>query len=1006
MAFFHVQKQKGKSSKRGVAGKLARLSEKGRRRENTALFTALFLLFLFTGALVSWISIAKKTETEQRFDAYGEWKAAFYGVDEARAEAYIDNPLTTKSGVSKIVGSITSGGAGEKIEEVLEIAEGAARENPESAELSLPEKMMRYMGVAEMSYEYYLGICGTLGTLDAGCIELGRISMEEGKFPESADEIAMTRSQLERLGLGGELGQEIELEVITDSGETALGRWRLCGILEAYGAVWKTKGYPVASAVISEEALAAFPWEFSYNVFTDVDGIVGDTRFIYKMSEEPMDVISHFAFNDSAYDFWGQTDEAYFGIMLLAVVLAAAATVFQSLGAQIRKRSRQVGLLKAIGATNVQVRGIFLRELIGVLWKAALPGTVCGVMLVPAVLWGSGLAGKRRMYYGLNVPFLLGAVFLCCATACLGALIPVWKGSRIPIRGEILPKTVKFRPMKKGKKYSPDRLAAGRGSGGFRAAMVLLLAAVVSFIFLALYQVEKEMAPYRNGEKSLYYHLGINNAMYQYREKDRIDNSLLEQFAEIPGVEAVYTRKNGVNDYGNFYISYEGIEDCELERMRKNWDSSPYAYLYNKPYHKKTNDRAMAHIMGIYTGWESNLEGLGGLVAEGDFDLEAFEAGEEVLLFLPPYREMDNRAVTEEMSRLTFNTDKRYQDFYEPETCVKPGDTITLIVNETIMDDSGNETWNQDAKPAYQGTREVPVKVGGIIRYLPQDTKNPLWNEAYKGEPWEDDVLQLFTVVADSSLVNELRELDIEMRMEHALESLGESETLEDWQLRGIRGENFSSGMVGTDTPFSCIEVLCDTSASEATQSSIEGLAEEYGLYKMVLENTGGKTAYELWKEDYQEAFNRSLVYLMAAVAGGFVFICLLLQTASERLAEDRKHLGIFQAMGIRGQEVRRGYIRKGLWNGIFALLLAHGILAGFAVWQSREAAAKLSPYRFVNGREAFLYRFDLWFGSYDWRWHILACLLTLVFAAALYWMPLRGILKNSPVENIRELEE
>ena len=86
-----------------------------------ALFTVLFLLFLFVGAVISWIGIAKKTETEQRFDAYGEWKAAFYGGDEERVRAFLDNPLTTRSGLGRIVGEAATEGAGEKIRELKEI---------------------------------------------------------------------------------------------------------------------------------------------------------------------------------------------------------------------------------------------------------------------------------------------------------------------------------------------------------------------------------------------------------------------------------------------------------------------------------------------------------------------------------------------------------------------------------------------------------------------------------------------------------------------------------------------------------------------------------------------------------------------------------------------------------------------------------------------------------------------------------------------------------------------
>ena len=993
-----VSRRAGRGGKRRISRRLARLSARGRKRENAALFAVLFLLFLLVGAAVAWLGIAKKTEEQQRFDAYGEWKAAFYAMDRESAETFVNNPLTTRSGISKVLGDVTADGAGEKIQE-LEGIMGAYPE--EYGKHTFRENLGSIMGIFD-DYEYrsYFGIADSIGTVDAGFVELGRIAMEQGRFPEEKNEIAMTRAMLLKLGYGEELGQEIELEVLSADGQVAEGSWRLSGVLSSYGATWKKKGYPVVSAVISEESLAEFPWEPTYNVLTDVDGAVGDTRFIYKMSEVPMDVVSRFTFNDAAYDFWGRSDDGYILTMLLAAALAAAVTVFQLTAVQIRKRSRQVGLLKAIGATNAQVRGIFLREVTGVLWRAAAPGTLLGTVLVPAVLWGSGLAEKRRLYWGLNLPLLLGTVAVCCTTTWIGALLPVWKGGRIPIRGELLPKAIQIRPMKRKKNYGAGRIVAGRGMGAFRLAAILLLAVTASSVFLVFYQREKEMTPYR-GEKALHYQLVYSSVTDRYGGNSP-NRLILEQLEQIPGVEAVYTRKNGVDQIGDFYISYEGVEECELERLRKNWDVSPYSYVYNKPY-KEKDGLALVHLMGIYSDWEPNMDGLSELVTEGEFDREAFESGEEVLLFLPPYREMDNRAVTGDVNRLAFHTDRKYRDFYETETCVKPGDTITLVVKEEIPE-SGKE-WERDPKMEYNGTRERQVKVGGIIRYLPKNPENVLWDECYNGigYQWGNDMLNPYTVVADGSLVTELRLLRTEMIEEYERQKAEKSD--DPWAME-IGLEIVERSSDAAYVPFEQIEILCDSSASESTQSGIESLAEVYGLILQVPENAGGKTAYELWKTDYREASNRNLLYLMAAVAAVFIFVCLLLQNVNERLAEDRRRMGIFQALGVRTRDVTRGYARNGFENGLMALLLAHGVLVFSAVWQMRETVAELSPYRFVNGREAFLYRFDLWFGFYDWGWHLLICMVVLVFSTMLYVIPLKGVLKHNPVENIRELGE
>ncbi|MCI8465564.1 MAG: ABC transporter permease [Lachnospiraceae bacterium] len=988
----------------GMAGKLARLSAKGRKRENRALFFVLFLLFLLTGAIISWISIAKRTEVEQRLDAYGEWKAAVFGGDERQAKAFVNNPRTTRSGISKMAGSICADGAKEKVEEV----EGIYASDPMAEEGStLGEKLELCFGIGNpVEYRSFFEICGQLGTLDEGCMELGRIFLEDGRIPESADEIAVTRSVLLRLGFEEKLGQEISFEVISDGGEVLECSYRLCGVLGDYGGNWQTKGYPLVSAVISEEAASKFPWEMTYNIFTDVDGTVGDTRYIYKMAEEPMDVIRRFSFNSYAYDFWGRTDQGYIWLILFLVVIIASTTVFQIADTQMRKRSRQVGLLKAIGATEVQIRGIFLREVTEVLWKAALSGTILGIVLVPAILWGSGLAERQRFSYSLDLPLLLGAVGICFAATWTGAVIPVRKGRKIPICGEVRLSKVRLAPMKARKNYPVGRLVAGRNSGGFRCLSVLLLAAMASTLFLASYQVEKLLAPYRNGEKALYYYLFFDDIRHRY-EENPMSNTILEQLMSIPGVEGVWTRKNGVGSLEAFYISYEGVENCELERLRKQRNQPPYAYVHRRAYLKRA-DQAMTALMGIYTGWESNLEGLSGLVTEGEFHREAFESGEEVLLFLPPYREMPYRAVNEETGKVVIQTDKRYQDFYEQETCIRPGDTITLIINWQVVDNS-QDGWaeeKQNPPMTYEGTREFPVKVGGIIRYLPQNTKNPLWNLNYgKSCTWENDVLQAGTVIASGELVDKTRTLYQELLNEENQkwsERAGDVSPPEEGSEENSPGEN-RFRTPETERLYDEIEVLCDLSVSEATEGSIKSLAETYGLTMGIRRS---EVSYETWKKEYSETLNKVSLFMIAAFAGSFIVVCLLLRNVNERLMEDRRRLGIFQAMGIQRQKLQRSYIWKGLENGVLALFLAHGVLFGTALWQAGEVVKNLSPYRFESSGEALLYRWDLWFGSYDWLWHGLVCTGVLIFAGLLGFIPLRGILKNNPVENIRELGE
>ena len=86
--------------------KIAHLSERGRKKENRALFWVLCFLFFLIAAGITWFSISRKTREEQRFETFGEWKAAFYDGSREQAEAFAENPATVRSGISRVAGTV------------------------------------------------------------------------------------------------------------------------------------------------------------------------------------------------------------------------------------------------------------------------------------------------------------------------------------------------------------------------------------------------------------------------------------------------------------------------------------------------------------------------------------------------------------------------------------------------------------------------------------------------------------------------------------------------------------------------------------------------------------------------------------------------------------------------------------------------------------------------------------------------------------------------------------
>ena len=131
--------------------------------------------------------------------------------------------------------------------------------------------------------------------------------------------------------------------------------------------------------------------------------------------------------------------------LLIFIVLVAAFSIANTLITSVYQKTREIGLLKALGATDGAITGIFLLQgtLIGVI------GSVAGVVLGTLVItfrndilhlvsrWTGAELFPKEFYYFNELPahivpqdvaFIVIASIVLCT---LGALLPAWRASRL-----------------------------------------------------------------------------------------------------------------------------------------------------------------------------------------------------------------------------------------------------------------------------------------------------------------------------------------------------------------------------------------------------------------------------------------------------------------------------------------------------------------------------------------------------------------------------------------------
>ncbi|MEG1873897.1 MAG: hypothetical protein RR194_07575, partial [Ruthenibacterium sp.] len=176
----------------------------GRKRQSVLLIAVLTAAFSFLAATAAYGAGAKTAARETRFNLYGTWQIARYNLAPDSVDAFAATLKTTKTATTVQRGIVV-------------------------AKTGAP--------------------AGAVGSAEAEFFTLGRLTLISGTLPQQANEIALTTTVLDSLGLSYELGQSVSLPV-TENGYDPLtqpnnagiktAHFTLCGVLPAYDVFWNT----------------------------------------------------------------------------------------------------------------------------------------------------------------------------------------------------------------------------------------------------------------------------------------------------------------------------------------------------------------------------------------------------------------------------------------------------------------------------------------------------------------------------------------------------------------------------------------------------------------------------------------------------------------------------------------------------------------------------------------------------------------------------------------------
>ena len=528
------------------------------------------------------------------------------------------------------------------------------------------------------------------GYYDETAEELMNRKLKDGRMPEKAGEIAAEESALTRLELdNAAVGDTVTLSMHPVRGITEEKTFTITGILTEQSDNLKTytdeEGVRFPAILVSpEETYAVGSAEvirvltyaplITFNQVTrHIHDLVGEA---YGVSREDGSVV----FYDSGWDRAARLIERVlvWAVLGAALMLSACVGITSAMESLLARKTQDIGMLRAIGATRRQIRRVYGAEA----WLLAATALPAGLVLGIVTAWIVSRIAPDQVVFSLNLWLLIPIMALSALCVFAASRLPLFHASRQMPMG-VLRDTAMLRKtgkMKSRVPFAPSRLIASRRTGlhplrqlgaAGMTALTLVCALLLGELALGL-NLNREEDP----EAFCLYgsRYGNMDAFSMILQDETITREDLNRLGEIEGVTGYrsltsfdanlvmeevpeYFRSRMVKttaEDGSVVINTLGVlenewgfgqdwlfctdEEMADARARQDMDWSASAMVESAG-----QEAVIRNLLGI-TGRivpvsvyvaDLDAEDLKAFAADGEIDIDRLDSGAEVLVYAP-----------------------------------------------------------------------------------------------------------------------------------------------------------------------------------------------------------------------------------------------------------------------------------------------------------------------------------------------------------------------------------
>lgn len=558
-----------------------------------------------------------------------------------------------------------------------------------------------------------------------------------GRAPQSEGEIAMEQMALYRLGLDDtQVGDTVTLAMAdaegNPTGETCT--YTLCGILvnqsdnlnaEYYTSMYKGKGYCTFPALITVPQNQYSGTTFQHILFQrnrfvserTIDEYVtahfGRSYCVFVKSNGQLQIGNMFVYGN---DF-GLTYEASQLIIILlilglSIVLATGIGIATAMESQLARKTEEIGMLRAVGATRRQIRRIFGREA----WMLVLVLSPISVGFGILAAWIVARFIPDKVIFSPTPAILLPVLLFTAIMMLASSYLPLRRVSAIaPMQvlkdAATMRKARRFKAKKQFKAASllswrQIRLHPTRQLGA--AVMVAIMLFFVFGMTVSYYAISGENPLAYALQPKSHYGYGL---FTQIRYADALSGQSLQELAHLPQVSAVQelrTRQvqSTSNHMGEYILGSNGypfswyVKD-DVQQSQEAKDIRALLGL-------EQNEFILTHDLVVCT----DVNALCSCIAEGQIDIAALDEGREVLIYMPEIWVEEVRISDDEWTgQVSHKPLRRYSDHYVNDQ-YHPGDAMPIF---QLISDSFEDFMLGEANVADMELRQANVRIGAVL---------------------------------------------------------------------------------------------------------------------------------------------------------------------------------------------------------------------------------------------------------------------------------------------------